>query len=129
MAYKSRVTNKYLGNTAGAPQVGKTSELQQVVNVLATSFTPAMQKYGELYMQDKKDQATLKMEELYASGKSEEEIKSDIMNNVHPELSSRYAQSAINVQLGQFAAANTIQTIIKNQDQYSPYGEYHSEGN
>lgn len=129
MAYKSRVTNKYLGNTAGAPQVGKTSELQQVVNVLSTSFTPAMQKYGQLYMQDKKDQATLKMEELYASGKSEEDIKSDIMNNVHPELSSRYAQSAINVQLGKFAAADTIQTIIKNQDQYSPYGEYDSEGN
>lgn len=129
MAYKSRVTNKYLGNTAGAPQVGKTSELQQVVNVLATSFTPAMQKYGQLYMQDKKDQATLKMEELYASGKSEEEIKADIMNNVHPELSSRYAQSAINTQLGKFAAANTIQTIIKNQDQYSPYGEYDIDGN
>lgn len=129
MAYKSRVTNKYLGNTAGRPQVGKTSELQQVVNVLATSFTPAMQKYGEVYMQDKKDQATLKMEELYASGKSEEDIKSDIMNNVHPELSSRYAQSAINIQLGKFAAADTIQTIIKNQDQYSPYGEYDSEGN
>ncbi len=129
MAYKSRVTNKYLGNTAGAPSVGKTSELQQVVNTLATSFTPAMQKYGQAYMKDVKDNATIKMEELYASGKSEEEIKNDIMNNVHPELSSRYAQSAINAQLGKFAAAETIQTIITNQDQYSPYGEYDIEGN
>jgi len=129
MAYKSRVTNKYLGNTAGAPTVGKTSELQQVVNTLATSFTPAMQKYGQAYMKDVKDNATIKMEELYASGKSEEEIKNDIMNNVHPELSSRYAQSAINAQLGKFAAAETIQTIIKNKDQYMPYGDYDSEGN
>lgn len=129
MAYKSRVTNKYLGNTAGAPSVGKTSELQQVVNTLATSFTPAMQKYGQAYMKDVKDNATIKMEELYASGKSEEEIKNDIMNNVHPELSSRYAQSAINAQLGKFAAAETIQTILKNKDQYMPYGDYDSEGN
>lgn len=129
MAYKSRVTNKYLGNTAGAPTVGKNSELQQVVNTLATSFTPAMQKYGQAYMKDVKDNATIKMEELYASGKSEEEIKNDIMNNVHPELSSRYAQSAINIQLGKFAAAETIQTIIKNKDQYMPYGDYDSEGN
>ena len=129
MAYKSRVTNKYLGNTAGAPRAGQSSDLQQVVNVLKTSFTPAMTKYGQIYMQDKKDQATIKMEELYASGKSEEDIKQDIMDNVHPELSSRYAQSAINAQLGKFAAANTIQTIIKNKDQYSPFGEYDSEGN
>lgn len=129
MAYKSRVTNKYLGNTAGATRAGDSSELQQVVNVLKTSFTPAMANYGKIYMQDKKDQATIKMDELYASGKSEEDIKQDIMDNTHPELSSRYAQSAINTQLGKFAAANTIQTILKNQDQYSPFGDYDTEGN
>jgi hypothetical protein len=129
MAYKSRITNKYLGASfAGAPTVGRSSELQQVVNTLATSFTPAMQKYGQAYIQNVETTATTKMNELYAAGKSEEDIRNEIMAGVHPELTNFYAEEAVNTQYGKFAAASAITKIEGEMENYNPFGTYNENG-
>lgn len=129
MAYKSRITNKYLGASfAGAPTVGRSSELQQVVNVLSNDFTPAMQKYGQAYIQNVETTAATKMNELYASGKTEEDIKQEIMSGTHPELTNFYAEEAVNTQYGKFAAANAIAKIEGEMENYNPFGTYNENG-
>ena len=120
MAYKSRVSNKYFGSTyEGRPNVARVSplgELAQAINRNVQSFEAA----GANYIQGKKEDAVGKLNELYSQGKSYEEITKSVLNNEFPELSSMYAESAVQSQVGRFAAAEAIAKIKKSKEA----GEY-----
>jgi hypothetical protein len=129
MAYKSRVTKKYpSASFFGGPSIPRKNELTDLVTALK-DVTPRLANLGTEYMKNIKDTATVKMEELYASGKNVEKIQQEILDGVHPELSEKYAQSAVDVQYGKFTAQDTINTIIANQDQYNRYTVTDDDGN
>lgn len=129
MAYKSRITNKYPGSKFyGSPSTPRTNELSDLVVALKDT-APIFKNIGDTYMEDVKNTATIKMNELYASGKDEKEIQQEILDNKHPELSSIYAQSAIEVQHGKFAAQETINKIIQNFDSYNRFTVTDEDGN
>ena len=50
MAYKSQVTNKYMGATfKGAPKSNTVTELGQIVTALKNDFNPAFKNYVDTY--------------------------------------------------------------------------------
>ena len=129
MAYKSRITNKYPGSKFyGSPSTPRTNELSDLVVALKDT-APIFKNIGDTYMEDVKNTATVKMNELFASGKNEKEIQQEILDNKHPELSSIYAQSAIEVQQGKFAAQETVNKIIQNFDSYNRFTVTDEDGN
>ena len=123
MAYESKIQrNRYYGGTfEGKPRVSKDNELSQLADSLKNTFTPALQEYADGYVDDKKNIANLKLDELYASGKTSEEIGNEILSGNHPELTSMYADSAIKTHHGRFEAANVISQIeAAKVDAYNP---------
>ena len=71
MAYKSQVTNKYMGSGfKGAPKSNTTTELTQVVSSLKEYFNPAFKNYVDTYVDKKQDDAAIKVQGLYAQGKT-----------------------------------------------------------
>ena len=129
MSYKSRVTKKYpSASFFGGPSIPRKNELTDLVTALS-DVTPKLANIGSEYMKSIKDTATVKMEELYASGKKTEDIQKEILDGVHPELSEKYAQSAVEVQHGKFTAQDTINKIIANQDTYNRYTVTDDDGN
>lgn len=123
MAYESKIQkNRYYGGTfEGRPRVSKNNELSQLANSLKNTFTPALQEYADGYIDDKKNTANLKLDELYSSGKTSDEIGAEILAGNHPELSNMYADSAIQTHHGRFEAANVIAQIeAAKVDAYNP---------
>jgi len=118
MAYKSRVSNKYYGSTyGGRPNVARSNELSQIVNTLS-NMTPALEQYSQNFINDKKNIAINKMQELYASGLNADDISKQILSGQHKELSNMYAESAIHGQNGRFKAADVIAKITADLDNY-----------
>lgn len=120
MAYKSKVTNKYFGSTyEGRPNVAKESpfsELASAINRNVDSFQAA----GDNYIKGKKQDAIAEINELYASGKTSDEISALLLSGENETLSNFYAESAVQGQNGRFAAAEMVAKINQSVEA----GEY-----
>ena len=122
MAYKSQVTQKWIGSTnKGAVQHidARKTEMGKIVSALRNDFTPAMNNYSDKYIERKQDAAKAKMLELNASGMSVEEIHKGIMNGDYEELSNQYVKKVVDSHSGRFEAVETIRKIEEAADDYN----------
>ena len=124
MAYKSQVTNKYMGSTfKGAPRSNRnpqSTELGQIVSVLKNDLTPAVANWAEANIEGQQDAAKKKIESMYASGKSMKDINKEILDGKHPDLEHKYTQAIVEGQIGRFEAYDAINEITKNIGDYKP---------
>ena len=114
--YKSQATTKYYGLGGGGRVYTNTNS-----DGLAKSLINAGYKIGEaenIKIDRKKDKAIAKIDELYASGKSFEEIQSEILANKHPDLTGKYIEQTTNYHAGKVKAAEVIKEIETNKNEY-----------
>ena len=119
--YKSQVTNKWIGSRyrgLNRHVDARTTEMGQIVSALRNDLTPAMNNWGDKYIEKKETAAGAKMDELYAKGWTTKDIQKAILNNEIPELSNHYVQNVVDTHSGRFEAANTIRKIEANLDSY-----------
>jgi hypothetical protein len=119
--YKSQVTNKWIGSRyrgLNRHVDARTTEMGQIVSALRNDLTPAMNNWGDKYIEKKETAAGAKMDELYAKGWTTKEIQKSILNNEFPDLSNHYVQNVVDTHSGRFEAANTIRQIEANLDSY-----------
>lgn len=120
MAYKSQVTNKYYGGTsAGSVASARSTELSQVIDVLKNEFNPAIGKLVDAKIDEKKDTAKAKVQEMYSSGKSVDVINQEILDGKHPDLRGAYVDKTVSYHTGRFKAAETIAKIEADKDNYN----------
>ena len=111
--YQRQGTNKYYG-AANAGYVSSGSS----VDGLAKSLQNAGYQIGKaeaLRIDRKKDKAIAKIDELYANGKTFEQIQSEIISNQHPELSGKYIEATTNYHAGRVKAHEVINAIKKGK--------------
>jgi hypothetical protein len=124
MAYKSQVTNKYMGaGFKGAPRSNRNpaaTELGQIVSALKNDLTPAIGNWAEANLEGVQDAATKKMQKLYAEGKSSADINKAILAGDHPDLEHKYTQAVVEGQFGRIEAYETINNITKSIGDYKP---------
>ena len=127
MAYKSQVTNKYMGSTfKGRVQVDTNpanTEMGQIVSALKNDLSPALQKWAELNVLKQKDEATKKVQKMYMEGKTSKEINDAILKGDHPDLAHKYTEAVVNGQLGRINAYEVIENITENIGDYKPREE------
>ena len=124
MAYKSQVTNKYMGSGfKGAPKSNTTTELTQVVSSLKEYFNPAFKNYVDTYVDKKQDDAAIKVQGLYAQGKTADEISKEIIDGKHPDLEDKYVKAVVDGYAGTFEAGE----VIKKINEAKEAGEYSIE--
>ena len=117
MAYKSRVTNKYMGSTfAGRVNPGRENELTQLARSL-DDFTDAVPKGIAAYAGKQIDAAEERLEELRTT-MTPEELNAYILKGEDKILANKWAVSVVDGQLGRFAAADAINNIVAANDQY-----------
>ena len=119
--YKSQVTNKWIGSRyrgLNRHVDARTTEMGQIVSALRNDLTPAMNNWGDKYIEKKQTAAGAKMDELYANGWKTKDIQKAILNNEIPELSNQYVKNVVDTHSGRFEAANTIRQIEANLDAY-----------
>ena len=119
--YKSQVTNKWIGSRyrgLNRHVDARTTEMGQIVSALRNDLTPAMNNWGDKYIEKKETAAGAKMDELYAKGWTTKEIEKAILNDEIPELSNQYATAVVDTHSGRFEAAETIRKINENIDSY-----------
>ena len=122
MAYKSQVTQKWIGSTnKGAVQHidARNTEMGKIVSALKNDLTPALNNYSDKYIERKQDAAKAKMLELNASGMSVEDIHKGIMNGEYEELSNQYVKKVVDSHSGRFEAVETIRKIEEAGDDYN----------
>ena len=114
--YKSQATTKYYGlGSSGRVYTNTQSD------GLAKSLSNAGYLIGqgeEKRIDRKKDKAIAKIDELYASGKSFEDIQSEILANKHPDLTGKYIEQTTNYHAGKVKAAEVIKEIEANKNKY-----------
>jgi hypothetical protein len=124
MAYKSQVTNKYMGTSfKGAPRSNRnpaSTELGQIVSALKNDLSPAIKNWADVNILKMKDDATKKMQKLYLSGKSSKDINKEILAGKHEDLEHKYTEAVVNGQLGRFDAYETINKIKEEIGNYKP---------
>ena len=127
MAYKSQVTNKYMGSTfKGRVQVDTNpanTEMGQIVSALKNDLSPALQKWAEVNVLKQKDEATKKVQKLYMEGKTSKDINDAILKGDHPDLAHKYTEAVVNGQLGRINAYEVIDNINLNMGDYKPREE------
>ena len=114
--YKSQATTKYYG-IGGTGKVYTNTQSDG----LAKSLINSGYKIGEgenKRIDRKKDKAIAKIDELYASGKSFEQIQSEILANKHPDLTGKYIEQTTNYHAGKVKAAEVIKEIEANKNKY-----------
>ena len=117
MAYKSQVTNKYMGATfKGAPKSNTVTELGQIVTALKNDFNPVFKNYVDTYVDKKQDDAAIKVQGLYASGKTADEISKEIIKGDHPDLEGKYTKAVVDGYAGTFEAAQVIKKITEAKE-------------
>ena len=114
--YKSQATTKYYG-------LGGTGKVY--TNTQSDGLAKSLSNAGYLIGQaeDKridreKDEAIAKIDKLYASGKSFEEIQSEILANKHPDLTGKYIEATTNYHAGKVKASEVIKEIEANKHKY-----------
>ena len=127
MAYKSQVTNKYMGSTfKGRVQVDTNpanTEMGQIVSALKNDLSPAIQKWADVNILKQKDEATKKVQKMYMEGKTSKDIKDAILKGDHPDLAHKYTEAVVNGQLGRINAYEVIDNINLNMGDYKPREE------
>ena len=124
MAYKSQVTNKYMGaGFKGAPKSNRNparTELGQIVSALKNDLTPAIANWAEANIEGLQDAATKKMQKLYASGKDSKTINKEILAGKHKDLEHKYTEAVVEGQFGRIEAYDTINKITTEIGNYLP---------
>ena len=124
MAYKSQVTNKYMGaGFKGAPRSNRNparTELGQIVSALQNDLTPAVANWATANIEGMQDAATKKMQKLYASGKSSADINKEILAGKHKDLEHKYTEAVVEGQVGRIEAYETIDKITTEIGNYKP---------
>jgi len=124
MAYKSQVTNKYMGTAfKGTPRSNRnpaSTELGQIVSALKNDLTPAVANWADANIVKMKDDATTKMQKLYASGKSSADINKEILAGKHKDLEHKYTEAVVEGQIGRIEAYETINKITTEIGNYKP---------
>ena len=127
MAYKSQVTNKYMGSTfKGRPHVDTNpanTEMGQIVSALKNDLSPAIQKWADVNILKQKDEATKKVQKLYMEGNTSKDINDAILKGDHPDLAHKYTEAVVNGQLGRIHAYEVIDNINLNMGDYKPREE------
>ena len=117
MAYKSQVTNKYMGSSfAGRVNPGRENELTQLAKSL-DQFSDALPRGVAAYKGNKVEEAEERLEYLKAT-MSPEELNAHILKGEDPILANKWAVSVVDGQIGRFEASQVIQNIVANQSQY-----------
>ena len=114
--YERQATNKYYG-VGSAGKVYTNTESDGLAKALANSSI----KFGNAISikQDlKKDKAIAKINEMYASGKKFEDINSEILKGLHPELTGSYIDATTNYHKGRVLATEVMREIEANKNKY-----------
>ena len=114
--YERQVTNKYYGVGSGGKVYTNTQS-----DGLAKSLSNAGYKIGkaeDIRIDRKKDKAVSKINEMYASGKTFEDINAEILAGQHPELTGKYIDATTNYHAGRVKASEVIKEIEANKNKY-----------
>ena len=118
MAYKSRVTNKYMGSTfAGRVNSATKSDATDLVNILQKDVNPAISRILVAEVEKKQDTATQKMNELMLT-KDAATIEKEILSGQHPELSGKYVEKTVEYHNGKLQAIAAKEKIEQNKKDY-----------
>jgi hypothetical protein len=118
MAYKSRVTNQYMGATfAGQVESSNKSDVTELVNILQKEVNPALAQIADKYVETKKDVAKEKINQLLLT-KDSATVQKEILAGAHPELSNAYVGKVVAQETGKAEAAATIAKIEENKSTY-----------
>ena len=120
MAYKSRVTNQYMGATfAGQVASSNKSDVTELVNILQKEVNPALAQIADKYVETKKDVAKEKINQLLLT-KDSKTVQQEILEGKHPELSNQYVGKIVSQETGKADAAAAIAQIEANKNLYNP---------
>ncbi len=123
--YKSRISNKYMGSGfEGYVASAKTTEGLELAKALQNTGERGM-RIANVITDQKKDKAVEKIQNLYSSGKSMEDIQTEILAGKHPDLTGKFIEKTTQFHLGKVKAAETIKTIEANKNNY----DFKAEGN
>ena len=118
MAYKSRVTNKYMGSSfAGQVASSRTSSTSDLINTLQKDVNPALAKIADQYVETKKDTAKEQINQLLLT-KDSKTVQQEILSGKHPELSGQYVQKTVDFNVGRVAAVEAQAEIQANKSSY-----------
>ena len=116
--YKSRIKNKYMGSGfEGYVASARTTEGLELAKKLQESALTG-QKLLNVKIDQDKDEAIDKIQSLYSSGKSMEEIQTEILAGKHPDLTGKFIEKTTQFHLGKVKAAETIKNIEANKNEY-----------
>jgi len=119
MAYKSRVTNKYMGATfAGQINTADKSEATDLINILQRDVNPALQTIYNRGIAQKKDVAIQDLNQLLLT-KDTETIQKEILEGKHPNLSGKYIDKTVQYHTGRHQAVDAIAEIEENKNKYN----------
>ena len=119
MAYKSRVTNKYMGVTfAGQINASNTSDATDLINVLQRDVNPALERIYNKGIEQKKDVAIQDLNKLLLT-KDADTIQKEILEGKHPNLSGRYIDKTVQYHTGRHQAVDVITNIEANKEKYN----------
>ena len=119
MAYKSRVTNKYMGATfAGQINTADKSEATDLINILQRDVNPALQTIYNRGIAQKKDVAIQDLNQLLLT-KDAETIQKEILEGKHPNLSGKYIDKTVQYHTGRHQAVDAIAKIEENKNKYN----------
>ena len=118
MAYKSRVTNKYMGSTfAGRVNAATTTETSDLINVLQKSVNPALSRIYNQNIANKKDEAIQEINQLLTT-RNIDTVQKEILEGKHPNLNNKYVQKTVQYHTGKVQAIDAIKTIEENKSNY-----------
>jgi len=119
MAYKSRVSNKYMGATfAGQVNAASDSEAMDLARTLQRTVNPALERIYDRNVEKQKDEAKTKINQLFLEGKKSDQIQAEILEGKHPELSGKYVEKTVSYHTGRHEAVDAITKIESNKDKY-----------
>ena len=95
----------------------KTTEGIELAKALQNAGESGM-RIANVLTDKKKDEAVTKIQSLYASGKSMEDIQTEILAGKHPDLTGKYVEKTTQFHLGKVKAAEVIKNIEANKDNY-----------
>jgi len=119
MAYKSRVTNKYMGSTfAGTVNSSNKSDTTDLINILQKDVNPAISKIMINEVEHKKDTAVQELNQLLLT-KDINTVNQEILQGKHPNLTGKYIDRTVSYHTGKFEAIDAITKIEENRDKYN----------
>ena len=118
MAYKSRVTNQYMGASfAGQVASSNKSDVTDLVNILQKEINPALGKIYGTYIDTQKEEAKNKINSLLTT-KDSKTVQQEILEGKHPELEGAFTEKTVAYHLGRQQAVDTMAEIEKNKSSY-----------